>query len=204
MKLPKSGHTSRRWLIHEVAPDFELLDVWALPTPGNRDDFPLLLKLMTSLDPTQSASLLVRLLFGAREKLGAMFGWDGDDAGLDARVQSLRSRVPAELRAQPVPDFENLPARALYVTDDEFAAEVANKTVHGLLHVGWVSNEEGGYHGQLAVLVKWNGALGTAYRGLIEPFRHLIVYPTMMRELDRTWRIAKLATAASVGEPSAR
>ena len=198
MKLPKSAHSSRRWLIHEVAPDFDLLDVWALPTPGERDDFPLLLRLVTSLDPLQSSSLLVRMLFGARTKLGEVLGWDGDDAGLGSRVQSLRDRVPARLRALAVPDFDALPASALYVTDDEFAAEVANKTVHGVVHLGWVANEEGGYRGQLAVLVKWNGVLGTAYRGLIEPFRHLIVYPTLMRELERTWRIAKLATSEPV------
>lgn len=39
MKLPDTAHTSRPWRIHEVAPDFEVEDVWALPTPGGPDDF---------------------------------------------------------------------------------------------------------------------------------------------------------------------
>jgi hypothetical protein len=40
MRLPNTAHTSRPWRIHDIAPDFELEDVWALPTPGGPDDFP--------------------------------------------------------------------------------------------------------------------------------------------------------------------
>ena len=73
--------------------------------------------------------------------------------------------------------------------DDEWAVEIANRTVHGVLHLGWVRDEDGpGYHGQMAVLVKPNGRLGWAYMKAIAPFRHLIVYPTMLREFGREWR----------------
>lgn len=57
------------------------------------------------------------------------------------------------------------------------AAEIANRTTHGIVHFGWVSDQTGGYRGQMAVLVKPNGLLGTAYMAAIMPFRHLIVYP---------------------------
>ena len=36
----------------------------------------------------------------------------------------------------------------------------------------------------MAVLVKPNGLLGTAYMAAIKPFRHLLVYPALMR-VDR-------------------
>jgi hypothetical protein len=39
------------------------------------------------------------------------------------------------------------------------------------MHVGWVPDESGGYHAQMAVLVKPNGPLGTAYMAAIKPFR---------------------------------
>ena len=55
------------------------------------------------------------------------------------------------------------------------------------MHVGWVPDGTGGYRGQLAVLVKPNGLLGTVYMAAIRPFRHLIVYPLMTRELERAW-----------------
>ena len=73
-------------------------------------------------------------------------------------------------------------------------AEVANRTMHGVMHVGWVSDGAGGYRGQMAVLVKPNGRLGAAYMAAIRPFRHLIVYPAAMREIERDWR-ARVADA---------
>jgi hypothetical protein len=47
-----------------------------------------------------------------------------------------------------------------------------------------------GYRGQMAVLVKPNGPAGRAYMAAILPFRHLIVYPAMLRDLGRRWRAA--------------
>jgi hypothetical protein len=57
--------------------------------------------------------------------------------------------------------------------------------MHGVLHLGWVPDHTGGYRSQMAVLVKPNGRFGTAYMAAIRPLRHLIVYPTLMREIER-------------------
>jgi uncharacterized protein DUF2867 len=189
MRVPDSEHGSRPWRIHELVPDFRLEDVWALPTPGGPDDFPRLVALMSSLDPERSSSGAVRALFAIRWKLGALFGLDGRDAGIGSRVPTLRDRLPADLRDAPSrPDFEALPFSPLYLTGDEFAAEIANRTVHAIMHVGWVENRTGGHRGEMAVYVKPNGRFGTAYMAAIRPFRHRIVYPRMMRELERSWR----------------
>ncbi len=40
----------------------------------------------------------------------------------------------------------------------------------------------------MAVLVKPNGLLGALYMTAITPFRYLIVYPAMLRTLERQWR----------------
>jgi hypothetical protein len=71
MTLPNSAHASRPWRIHELTRDFRLEDVWALPTPGGPDDFPRLVRLAASLDPSQSSSVAVRTLFAIRWKVGA-------------------------------------------------------------------------------------------------------------------------------------
>ena len=80
-----------------------------------------------------------------------------------------------------------MPFSPLYLTDDEWAAEVGNKTVHGVMHLGWVPDSTGGYRGQMAVLVKPNGLFGNVYMAAIRPFRHVLVYPPMMREIGRAW-----------------
>jgi hypothetical protein len=187
--LPDSIHRSRPWRIHEIAGDFQLEDVWALPTPGGPDDFPRLVEGMASFDPGQSSSRAARTLWAIRWKLGEVLKLDEPETGLGARVPTLRERLPADLRERP-PGPDASPFTSLYLTDDEWAAEIANRTVHGILHLGWVPDEGGGYRGEMAVYVKPNGLLGSAYMGAIRPFRHRVVYPPMLRQIGRGWRQA--------------
>ena len=189
MGLPNTAHTSRPWRIHEVTRDFKLEDVWALPTPGGPDDFPRLVQQFASADPSQSLPGAARVLWAIRAKLGELLGLDAPETGLGSRVPTLRDRLPVDLRAAPSgPEFDTLPLTSLYLLEDEWAAEAANRTVHGVLHFGWVSDQAGGYRGQMAVLVKPNGLFGKAYMAAIRPFRHLIVYPSLMRQIERAWR----------------
>lgn len=43
------------------------------------------------------------------------------------------------------------------------------------------------WRAQMAVLVRANGRLGRAHMAFINPFRHLIVYPAMPRNMERQW-----------------
>ena len=189
MRLPNTAHTSKRWRIHELTRDFRLEDVWALPTPGDADDFPRLVALIASSDPSQGSSRAARTLWAIRWKVGGLLGWDGPDAGHGSQRPTVRDRLPVDLREAPSgPDFDTLPFTSLYLLDDEWAAEIVNRTVHGVVHIGWVPDGTDGYRGQMAVYVKPEGLLGTAYMAAIAPFRHLIVYPPMIREIGRAWR----------------
>jgi Protein of unknown function (DUF2867) len=187
VRLPNTAHTSRPWRIHEIARDFRLEDVWELPATGGRDDFPRLVRMIARRDLSKHSSRLASALWALRWKLGELFGWD--DA--DRRLPTVRDRLPADLRGTATgTEFDALPFTALYQLDDEFAAETANRTVHAIMHLGWVPDESGGFRGQMAVLVKPNGLFGEIYMAAIRPFRHLVVYPAMMREGERTWREA--------------
>jgi Protein of unknown function (DUF2867) len=189
MRLPNTAHTAVPWRIHELTRDFRLEDVWALPTPGGADDFPRLVRLMSSGDPSRGSSRAARTLWTTRWKVGELLGWDGPDGGLGTRVTTLRDRLPEDLRSAPSgPDFGALPFTSLYLIDDEWAAEVANRTMHGVMHIAWVPDATHGYRGQMAVYVKPNGLFGSAYMAAIRPFRHLIVYPSMLRQIERIWR----------------
>jgi hypothetical protein len=189
MRLPSNAHAAQPWRIHEIASDFRLQDVWALPTPGGPHDFPELVRQFAVGDPAKRLPGIARLLWSFRFKMGGLLGWDDATTGVGARVPSLRDRLPADLREVPSgPVFDSLPFTSLYVLENEFAAEMANETVHGVLHLGWVADEAGGYRGQMAVLVKANGVLGSAYMAAIKPFRHWVVYPAAMREIEGVWR----------------
>ena len=169
MRLPDTAHTSRPWRIHELTGDFRLEDVWALPTPGGPDDFPRLVqgfprlvRGLASADPSRGSSRAARALWAIRWKLGELLGWDRPEAGL-ARCDAPR-RSPVDLRdAPPGPDL--LRFSPLYLLEDEWAAEIANRTVHGVMHLGWVPDQTGGYRAQLAVLVKPNGRVRDRLHG---------------------------------------
>jgi hypothetical protein len=202
MRLPNGDHTSRPWRIHEIAPDFRVEDVWALPTPGGPEDFHLLVETFAGTDTDESPSALVRLLFALRWKLGELFGWDDEEDGIGSRVPTLRDRLPDDLRAaERGPDSQTLPFKSLYLLDDEWAAEIANRTMHGVMHVGWVPAGSGFYRGQMAVLVKPNGVKGEAYMAAIKPFRHLLVYPRMLRDIERRWATPVPSTSTPRRDP---
>jgi len=140
-------------------------------------------------DFPDGAPLVVRALWEARWKIGGLLGWDDTDTGVGSRVPTLRDRLPEDLRAAPTgPDLVGRPFTSLYQLENEWASEMANRTVHAVMHIGWVPDDAGGYHAQMAVLVKPNGLIGTAYMAAIKPFRHLIVYPAFMRWIGNGWQ----------------
>lgn len=196
MRLPNSAHEEHPWVITEIAPDFKLLDAWALPVEGGPDDHTAALGILASFDPAKAESAVTRALFSLRFHLGRWFGWD------DAQKRpipgctetTLSARLPDDLRGSATSEvIGSAMQRAaggfvpLYQTDEEWAAELSNGTVHGVLHLAWVDQGGGRYRAQMGVYVKPRGWLGAAYMMLIQPFRHLIVYPALMRQIGRAW-----------------
>ena len=198
MRLPNTAHESRPWRIREIAPDFIVEDVWALPAYGGAEDFQKLIEAMASGDPANSESLPTRLLWRLRDRLGKWFSLGrisspagGGAGGLPipgTSELSLRGRLPCDLRDTAADvDFGSLPFVPLYRTDTEFAAEISNQTVHAVMHLGWVDQGNSRYQGQMAVYVKPRGRFGKTYMGLIKPFRLWIVYPALLRQVEREW-----------------
>lgn len=186
MRLRSTDHQAHPWRIHDLASEFKVEDVWGLETHGGANDFGRLVALfLSSFDHAPTGP--VRVLWATRWKLGEWLRWDKPEAGLGRRVGSLRSRLPADMREGPAgADPSCLPFVHLYRLENEWAAEIANTTMHGVLHIGWVPVGPDSYQGQMAVLVKPNGLLGWAYLAAIKPFRHLI-YPRWIRRIEREW-----------------
>ena len=192
MRLANSDHESRAWRITEVAPDFRLEDAWELPAQGGAEDFASLLEVVGSLDPTAAESRATRALFGIRYRIGGWLGWDDPHRHLPIPANAettLSARLPEDLRGTTTGlELRSKDFTPLYRTDVEWAAELSNRTVHAVMHLAWVERGEGRYRGQMGVYVKPRGRFGTAYMAAIAPFRHWIVYPALMREIDRGWK----------------
>jgi hypothetical protein len=208
MRLSGAEHRRHPWRIHDIVPDFTLEDVWALPMRGGPEDFQALLELAGSFDPSQADSGPTRFLWSLRDRLGVWFDLGEISAPVDAEASgglpipgttetSLRDRVPPDLRGSAAGfTFGSLPFVPLYRTDREAAAELSNKTVHGVAHLAWVDLGESRFEGRMAVYVKPRGAFGRAYMALIKPFRYWVVYPALMRQMERAWE-ARTAGVAS-------
>lgn len=208
MRLSNDEHESHAWRIGEIAPDFKLEDVWALPAEGGAEDFATLLEVIASLDPAHAESRATRALFGIRHRLGQWLGWDDAPQSLtvpESTVSTLSARLPKDLRDTATgprirsTDLEGLvDFKPLYRTDVEWATELSNRTVHAVMHLAWVDQGEGRYRGQMGVYVKPRGRFGVAYMAAIAPFRHRVVYPALMREIERAWN-ARLAPGREAG-----
>ena len=203
MRLPNAAHESGPWRIRQIAPDFTVEDVWALPVHGGAEDFQTLLDTTASFDPANAQSLPTRVLWRVRDRLGSWFGLGRISAPIEGgrddaagklpipgtNETSLTDRLPDDLRNTAADlDFGSLPFVPLYRTAVEFAAEISNQTVHGVMHLAWVDQGgDGRYEAQMAVYVKPRGRLGKGYMALIAPFRHWVVYPALMRQIGRAW-----------------
>jgi hypothetical protein len=161
----------------------------ALPTPGGPNELPQLVEQIAH--GVDSSPPLVRALFAIRSKIGSLLGLDGNQTGVGSRVASLRDQLPADLRDAPQgPEFTTTPFTPVYLLHDEFAAEIANRTVHaGDAHrlgrgsvVGrWLPRPDG------RACAAQPPARG-AYMALIDRFRRWIVYPSLMRDIGAGWR----------------
>jgi Protein of unknown function (DUF2867) len=200
MRIQNAVHEAHPWRIHEIAPDFTVEDVWALPAHGDVGDFHTLLDVMMSVDIPSSTSLPTRVLWTARDLLGRWFDLGRISVPIDGTADaagrlpipgtnetSLTDRLPDDLRDTANVEFGSTPFVPLYRTEDEFAAELSNRTVHAVLHLAWVDQGEGHYQGQMAVYVKPRGLFGKGYMAFIKPFRYLVVYPALMRHIERAW-----------------
>lgn len=97
MRLPQSEHFSRPWRIHDLTPDFRIDDVWALPTPGGRDDFERLVHIVATSGERRQRFSVVSLLFAIREALGQVSGWDGQKAAADPAGAVVRGSAGREV-----------------------------------------------------------------------------------------------------------
>ena len=198
MRRPNADHLSQPWRVHDLARDFDLLDVWRFPIRAPETvPFEVFLEFMAR----NQADLLsgrgpAALLFRLRGLLGRIFRWDetGDRTRApspDGVRRRVAGNVPGGVGGEaPGADREAaddaLPFETVYRTSDEQLAEIQNATVHALMHLGRVHDGEG-WSPQMAVYVKRKGLLGRVYMALIGPFRHAIVYPAMMRSAERGW-----------------
>lgn len=187
MRVPKEQFGALALEAHALLADVPLRDVTAIDLPGGGDgrtvsDVQALLRAA----PRVATPAAVRALLAVRFAVGRLLGWDSA-AHADPR-SSFVPRVGAALRARSrvPPGTMQGPFTMLYVLEGESLAEARNATVHAFLCAALERTASGYryYWGVYVAPVSW---FTPVYMALIEPFRRLVVYPSLFRGIRRAW-----------------
>jgi hypothetical protein len=171
---------------HSLLADVPLHDVWRFELAGGGADRSMsdVIALSASLEARPNP--LVRALFGLRWAVGRRLGWDRErpEQAPESYVHRLDDADRA--RSLVVPGTRQGAFRMVFVFPREALAEVRNATVHGFL-ASALTPRPGGYFVYWAIYVKPVGPLTGLYMAMIDPFRRLLVYPALIRELQAAW-----------------
>jgi Protein of unknown function (DUF2867) len=175
--------------VHDVLAGVPLHDVWAVDLPPMRSGITLHEFLRATAGRPFEPSPVVRALMGIRLFVGRCLGWDRDPEASPG--ETFRSRLTAEDLSKslaPAGTHAGL-FRIVYCFENEQLLEVINRTVHAAALSALIETMNG-YRFYFSVYVRNVSRLTPIYMALIDPFRTLIVYPSLLRSVRARWNHA--------------
>lgn len=151
---------------------------------------------------------VTRALFWLRGMIGRVFHWD--DAKELTEAVSFLPRLSDEDRARSLitPGKPQGISRVLYCFENEYLAEIVNRTVHCFWLLA-VERTATGYALYLAVYVKKLNWFTPIYMALVSPMLKWIIYPSMEKGVRSRWAREFPVTrddrgaASGIGRPAA-
>jgi len=172
--------------VHALLHDVPLEDVWAIRLPGGGAGRTVQDLRAAMVAGRAAAPAVVQGLFRLRGRIGALFGWDQQRPAWNA--ESFADRLtPADRAASlTTPGTPDGPFNLLYRFDDEQLSELRNATVHAFASLS-IRPTPGGYLAYLGVFVQPVHRFTRLYMTAIAPFRRLVVYPAIIRQMQSAW-----------------
>jgi len=186
MRLVPDEFRARTLRVHALLHDIPLEDAWAIPLSGGGAGRTVQDVRAVMLAGRETAPAVVQGLFWLRRRIGALFGWDDDRPAWNA--ESYADRLSPEDRARSLvaPGTPDGSFRVLYRFEDEQLSELRNATVHAFASLS-IRQTSGGYLAYLGVFVKPVHRFTRLYMAAIAPFRRMVVYPAIIRKVQRAW-----------------
>jgi hypothetical protein len=175
--------------VHSFLADVPLHDAWVVELPRIRSGITLDEFLrrpgvrLFALSPAARALLNLRLL------AGRLLGWDREPA--TNSWEPFSTRLTTEDRAEslaPAGEREGH-FRMVYRFENEQLLELANRTVHAAA-LSALRETPSAYRFYFGIYVRSVGRLTPVYMSMIDPFRKLIVYPSLLRSVRTAWNQA--------------
>jgi len=134
-------------------------------------------------------SPLVRILLNFRFFVGRLLGWDREPPATKWNTFATRLSDADHSRSLVAAGTRDGLFRALYRFENEHLLELINRTAHAAA-LSTLIETTTGYRFYLAVYVQSVSRFTPFYMSLIDPFRKLIVYPSLMRSVRARWNHA--------------
>jgi hypothetical protein len=187
--------------VHTFLAAVPLHDVWSVDLPRWRagvtlDDF---LRTESNFTPdrcgcSKSSSLftpspLVRMLLDIRFFVGRFFGWDREPTATAWKSFATCLTDADRSRSLAAAGTRDGFFRVVYRFENEQLVELINRTAHAAALTALVETATA-YRFYLGVYVFNVSRFTPLYMALIDPFRKLIVYPSLLRNVRARWNQA--------------
>jgi hypothetical protein len=172
--------------VHDFLAGVPLHDVWAIDLPRVRsgitlDEFSRIASArLCTLPPVVRALLNIRLF------VGRLLGWDHEPAS--SAVETFATRLTTADRSKSLVSAATREGlfRVVYRFENEQLLELINRTAHAAALSALVETANG-YRFYFGVYVRSVSRFTPIYMALIDPFRKLVVYPSLLRTVRATW-----------------
>jgi hypothetical protein len=172
--------------VHDFLVGVPLHDVWAVDLPRTRPGITLDEFVRAAGALPLKPSPVVRALLNIRLFVGGLLGWDREpDAPVRENFATRLTTADLSKSLAPAGTREGL-FRVVYRFENEQLLELINRTAHAGALSALVETASG-YRFYFGVYVRSVSRLTPMYMALIDPFRKLIVYPSLLRSVRATW-----------------
>jgi len=175
--------------VHDFLVGVPLHDVWAIDLPRTRSGITLDEFLRTASACLCQPSTTMRLLVNIRLFVSRLLGWDREPPGTAWETFAARLTTADRLRSLAPAGTREGFFRVVYRFENEQLLELINRTAHAAALSALVEKEHA-YRFYFGVYVRSVSRFTRLYMALIDPFRKLVVYPSLLRSVRSTWNQA--------------
>ena len=186
MRIGPREFRARPLRVHALLHDVPLEDAWAVPLSGGGAGRTVQDLRAVMVAGRAAAPAGVHGLFRLRGRIGALFGWDQSRPAWNAESYADRLSPADRAASMAAPGTPDGPFNLLYRFEDEQLSELRNATVHAFASLS-IRPTPGGYLAYLGVFVQPVHRFTRLYMTAIAPFRRLVVYPAIIRQMQRAW-----------------
>ena len=172
--------------VHAFLAGVPLHDVWAVDLPRTRSGITLDEFLRTASACLLTGSPVVRALLNIRLFVGRLLGWDREPTA--AAWETFATRLTTTDRSKSLVSAGTREGlfHVVYRFENEQLLEVINRTAHAAALSALIETANS-YRFYFGVYVHSVGRFTPVYMALIDPFRKLIVYPSLLRSVRAKW-----------------